>query len=198
MTLDMWEDKYRRRPYITFTYHYINEDFNLIHLTLATRTLKPPHTGEAISEAIFDIKEEFQLNTKEIFAVSDAGRNVKKGICLAGLENENCRGHAVHNLVLTDGIKTVPEIQKFKHKMEKAVTCIRYHPIEFEKECDEEERIVLQRIYDVEDCVIDDIEKQDQADVSDKESNNLDTEEVEEEIAKIAGDNTDERAEESS
>lgn len=78
ITLDMWEDKYRRRPYRTFTLHYISDSFDLTHLTLSTRILKHPHTGEAISEAILDIKEEFQLNDKEIFAVSDAGRNVKK------------------------------------------------------------------------------------------------------------------------
>lgn len=47
--------------------------------------------------------------------------------------------------------------------MEKVVTCIRYHPTEFEKECDQEEKIVLQRIYDIDDCIIDDLEEQHKA-----------------------------------
>lgn len=70
---------------MTFTLHNIDENFILIHLTLATRIMKPPHTGEAVAEAIINIKEEFELNEKQIVAVSDAGRNVKKRIRLVAL-----------------------------------------------------------------------------------------------------------------
>lgn len=60
--------------------------------------------------------------------------------------------------------------------MEKVVICIRYHPTEFEKECDGEERKVLQRVYDIDDCIVDDLEEQHEVNYGNLETVNFDFE----------------------
>ncbi|KAL3179601.1 hypothetical protein MRX96_037981 [Rhipicephalus microplus] len=37
VTYDLWTDSYRRRAYITFTCHLVNQNFELVSLTLSTR-----------------------------------------------------------------------------------------------------------------------------------------------------------------
>lgn len=49
LTFDLWTDNYRRRSYIMFTHHYINSNFELKKINLATRFVEKRHTAEEIS-----------------------------------------------------------------------------------------------------------------------------------------------------
>lgn len=76
VTIDGWCDKYRRRNYITLTLHFINEMFELINLTLATNHLPDRHTGENFLQHVETILDCYGLTEKNIYMVTDAGKNV--------------------------------------------------------------------------------------------------------------------------
>jgi len=112
ITLDLWTDRYRRP--ITFTYHDITPGFVLRRFTLSTHLIKGRHTGEAISDEIQSLLDKYSLGKKYLFAVTDRGANVKNGVREAGLENGDCLGHGLHNLVLREGMEAVPQVS-IKH-----------------------------------------------------------------------------------
>lgn len=74
LTFDLWSDKHRRRSYITFTLHFIDDQFRMINLTLATIHFPERHTGVNIHSEIEKIIFEFGLENKKLFMVTDAGK----------------------------------------------------------------------------------------------------------------------------
>ncbi|KAL3225741.1 hypothetical protein MRX96_049149 [Rhipicephalus microplus] len=110
VTYDLWTDSYRRRAYITFTCHLVNQNFELVSLTLSTRHMNERHTGTAIMNEFQRCIEEFGMEEKEVYAVTDAGSNMRHAAALARTEHHLCIGHALHNLVIKDGFGSVPEL----------------------------------------------------------------------------------------
>ncbi|XP_045770021.1 zinc finger BED domain-containing protein 4-like [Maniola jurtina] len=126
LTADMWTDKYRRRNYITCTYHFISEDMTLIKFTLATKEIIMKNTGETIRDEILEVLRSFKIEKKEIYLVTDAGSNMKRAANLLGFDNHLCLGHALHNLVNVNGIENTREIAKILKKCKKIVKHVRY------------------------------------------------------------------------
>ena len=66
-TTDMWTSV-ATQGYITVTAHYIDADWNLVNLVLATREMDCRHTGENIAQCLTDIKNEFSIS--EVLSVT--------------------------------------------------------------------------------------------------------------------------------
>lgn len=126
LTADMWTDQYRRRNYITCTFHFNSEDMTLIKFTLATIEITKKHTGETIRDTILEVLRSFKIDQKNIYLVTDAGGNMKRAANLLGFDNHLCLGHALHNLVNVDGIANTREISKLLKKCKKIVKHVRY------------------------------------------------------------------------
>lgn len=73
VTFDGWSDKFRRRNYITLTLHFINKDFELISLTLATNHFPDRHKGINILPHVETIMDCYGLTEKITYMVTDAG-----------------------------------------------------------------------------------------------------------------------------
>ena len=86
ITLDLWTDSYRRLSYINFCYFFIDNSFNLVKVTLAVQNITSRHTGDAILSEIENIIENFNLQDKKIYLVSDAGSNVLRAARLGNFE----------------------------------------------------------------------------------------------------------------
>ncbi|XP_063538116.1 uncharacterized protein LOC134747422 [Cydia strobilella] len=154
VTFDLWTDRYRRLNYITFTLHYLTADFELKSFTLNTKLAQGKKTGEMILEMLNKTVAEFGLCDKTLHVVTDAGSNVKRAIALGNLDGHLCLGHGLHNLVIVDGIKRVPEVDAVVTKCKKIVKSIRYRLPDLEIEVETEQRKFLQEI----DSVGEDIE----------------------------------------
>lgn len=72
VTFDAWTDKYRRRNYITLTLHYINKNFWLINLTLATSHFPERHKDVNVLPHVESILDCYGLTEKNIHMVTDA------------------------------------------------------------------------------------------------------------------------------
>ncbi|XP_037514219.1 E3 SUMO-protein ligase ZBED1-like [Rhipicephalus sanguineus] len=90
VTYDLWTDSYRRRAYITFTCHHVDENFELVSLTLSTRHMTERHTGAAIMNEFQRCIEEFGMEEKQVCAVTDAGSNMRRAASLARTEHHLC------------------------------------------------------------------------------------------------------------
>lgn len=155
-TNDMWTDKHRRRPYNTVTLHFWDEDFNDVNLTLTTRYFSKKHKGKNILTELEKVLEEFKLQDKNVYMVTDAGRayfktfifhsaklnefsakNVRKACRLGNYKNPLCMGHGMHNSVYTDGIKKTEDVKNIVTKVRNIVKALRYKTSDFNKISDE-------------------------------------------------------------
>ncbi|XP_065318822.1 uncharacterized protein LOC135926820 [Gordionus sp. m RMFG-2023] len=148
ITFDLWNDHFKRRNYIIFSLHHLDENFDLKYFTLATRNVTQKHTGENILSEIDGIEEEFHLKAKIIQMVTDAGANVKRSVRLGDYEHHLCLGHGLHNLVTVDGIKKVARIDNLLKKIREIISVPRYRVADLECEIEDEHRKCLQSIYE--------------------------------------------------
>ena len=100
ITSDMWTECYTQASYITVTLHYIDNSWQLMARTLATREFEEQrHTGVNIKADLDKILREFAIDEKKIYFVTDRGANM-----LAALKSCNhisCSDHIINTICLT-------------------------------------------------------------------------------------------------
>ncbi|KAH6932970.1 hypothetical protein HPB50_011119 [Hyalomma asiaticum] len=153
VTYDMWTDAYRRRAYITFTCHYIDEKFELVSLTMSTRHMTKRHTGAAIMSEFQRCLEEFSMAGKEMCAVTDAGANMKRAASLAHTDNHLCIAHGLHNLVIKDGFGSVPKLNNLLVNCRDIVKTVHYRAPELEEIADSELNAAVQSLVSTADAL---------------------------------------------
>ncbi|KAL1422468.1 hypothetical protein MTO96_022106 [Rhipicephalus appendiculatus] len=146
VTYDLWTDSYRRRAYITFTCHLVDENFELVSLTLSTRHMSERHTGAAIMSEFQRCVEEFAMEEKEVYAVTDASSNMRRAASLARTEHHLCVGHALHNLVIKDGFGSVPDLHSLLLSCREIVKTVHYRASELEEIADSELNAAIQSL----------------------------------------------------
>lgn len=102
LTLDCWTDNFRRISYITYTCHWIDEDWTLQQVSLGTSPFPHPHTGDAIADDILKIFQQFEITDKVFRVTTDGGANIIKALKLIGLQRNPCIAHGLHNLINKD------------------------------------------------------------------------------------------------
>ena len=68
-TTDLWTSG-SCDPYITFSLHLIDADWNLVSFCLDTAPLYEDHTGQNIADAILDVLENWALDKDQLVAVT--------------------------------------------------------------------------------------------------------------------------------
>ncbi|XP_041448201.1 zinc finger BED domain-containing protein 4-like [Drosophila obscura] len=126
LTFDLWTDNYRRRSYITFTFHYLSPNFGMKHFTLETKYLSKSHSASNILTELQDVTQIYNLQMESNFVVTDQGSNIKKAINLGCLNNHFCLGHGLHNLLNVDGYNSVSEIKNLIVKCKSIVRALRF------------------------------------------------------------------------
>ncbi|CAG4937232.1 unnamed protein product [Parnassius apollo] len=91
------------------------------------------------------VKKKFGLDAKNIYAVTDAGSNVKRAVSLGNMEHHLYFGHALHNLVTVDGIDSVPEVKELVN-VKKIVKTVRYRLPEVELEAEKVQKEFLDSV----------------------------------------------------
>ena len=92
-TTDMWTSG-STDPYISFTIHYINSNWDMCSHCLTTTYLAEDHTGENIKMSLLDTLSEWNLNATHLVAITtDSGANIKRACSLLGWTRISCFGH---------------------------------------------------------------------------------------------------------
>ena len=92
-TTDLWTSC-NSHPYVSYTVHFIDDDWQLLSFCLDTVLLFEDHTGQNIAEAILDILEKWGLSREDLVATTiDNGTNFISGITQLECTRISCIGH---------------------------------------------------------------------------------------------------------
>nr|XP_012224904.1 PREDICTED: zinc finger BED domain-containing protein 4-like [Linepithema humile] len=126
-TSDIWTCNISNESYISFTIHYINEDFQLKHAALNVKHFPGSHTGENIAKIITEMIEEWHLNDKNYIIIRDSGANIKKATKNLDIQNESCFIHTLQ-LVVTEALKSQRTVNDLIAVSRKIVTHFNHSP----------------------------------------------------------------------
>lgn len=115
----------------------------VVKITLTTQVMDEKKTGENIKNVILDLKQRFGLQNKMLYAVTDAGANVKLACRLAGLPNHLCIGHGLHNLIINGALKQCARVDELVKKARMAISALRYRAHELQAEVESAHRELL-------------------------------------------------------
>ena len=92
-TTDLWTSC-ANHPYLSYTIHFITNNWSLQSFCLDTVPLFEDHTGQNIIEAIQDVSTNWNLSTEYLVATTtDNGSNFIAGMNSAGCLRISCFGH---------------------------------------------------------------------------------------------------------
>lgn len=121
-TSDMWTSSCNNISFLSFTAHWINNDFKFNHAALNMKRFHGQHTGENISQVLKEMCDQWEIpNTKIHAIVHDNARNMMKAARDANIESVSCFIHTLQ-LVVIDSIKVQPEILEMLTVARKIVT----------------------------------------------------------------------------
>ena len=120
-TTDMWSSS-SMDPYISFTVHFISDDWKLSNYCLETLFLPQDHTGENIAEVLESILESWNLKVDQLVCLTtDNGTNMVSAASLLGWTRLSCFGHNL-NLAVTNATKDDTRISRAVGVCKKIVT----------------------------------------------------------------------------
>ena len=102
LTKDLWTSC-TTVPYITFTGHFINENWSMYGKILATRPISGRHTGSNIASCVKEIKTEFSIRNISAI-VTDNAKNMVVAADEANVIRWPCFSHTLQ-LAVEDGLK---------------------------------------------------------------------------------------------
>jgi hypothetical protein len=103
-TTDMWTSR-AQDPYISFTVHYVDSNWDLQTHCLQTQYLPSDHTGEVIMESLTEILNNWNLDiTNHVCITTDSGSNVIRACRLLGWKRISCFGHNL-DLAIRKGLE---------------------------------------------------------------------------------------------
>lgn len=118
ITFDSWTDSHKRVGYITFTYHFINDEWKMQSTVLKTTHFEHPHTANNIRNHISQLFDEYHLQDKNIIFVTDGGSNVKAACVPLKKKRLSCVAHQLNRLIQHD------LMEKNKVRIEPIITLI--------------------------------------------------------------------------
>jgi Protein of unknown function (DUF 659) len=115
LTTDLWTSR-SNHGYIGVTATWLTSDFNFHEVLLACNYLEYPHTGEIISNELYQIIEKWHL-TNTIFTIAtDNGSNMVKSVrvlsqSLPSVKRQPCAAHTLQ-LSVQEGLKYCKDIHR--------------------------------------------------------------------------------------
>lgn len=105
ITSDMWTNSVNKDSFISFTAHWIDNDYNYKHIVLNARHFPGSHNSENISRMLNNMIMEWNLKNKIYLVIRDSGSNIVKGVKDTNLKSESCFLHNLH-LIVTDALNS--------------------------------------------------------------------------------------------
>ena len=102
-TTDLWTSQ-ANDPYLSYTIHFVNKEWNLVTFCLETVPLFEDRSGENLVEAISDIHANWNLSLDDLLVTTtDNGSNFVAGFRTKGWTRLSCFGHSL-NLTVGKGL----------------------------------------------------------------------------------------------
>ena len=109
-TTDMWTSG-TCDPYITFTIHFIDSNWELRSFCLDTIPLYEDHTGQNIADATTDILDNWKLTKENLVAMTtDSGANIVAAFRIVEILRISCFGHNL-DLAIKKGLN-INQVQR--------------------------------------------------------------------------------------
>ncbi|XP_046811596.1 uncharacterized protein LOC124420998 [Lucilia cuprina] len=86
--------------------------------SLTTEHFAHPHTGSRIADCITSTVKSFNLESREIHAVSDGGANIIAGLRMSKMLRYECMAHSLHRFIVHDVLDN-PEFNEIKAVVKK-------------------------------------------------------------------------------
>lgn len=128
VTFDSWTDSHRRLSYITYTYHFIDDKWNIFSTVLNTTYFESPHTAERTEQSFKDMIEKFNLIDKRLFLITDNAAVMKAACQRLNRKRTGCSAHSVNRLIqydLLEKVKDNPHIETIRNLINKMRKCQR-------------------------------------------------------------------------
>lgn len=129
ITIDIWQDKFKRISYLGMTAHYYEEKDSKTILVDKTICMKPLEPGVIknhtfIRNQIIEKLKEIGIDDffKKIVYITDRGSNIRKALC--DTQRLNCFPHFLNNVV-----KSACEIDVVKDIIDRTKSLVRYFKI---------------------------------------------------------------------
>lgn len=105
LTTDIWTNSINKDSFISFTAHWIDNEFNCRHIALNARHFPGSHKSEHISDMLTEMSTEWNVKSKIYLVIRDGGSNIVKSVKDLNLESESCFLHNLH-LIVTDALNS--------------------------------------------------------------------------------------------
>ena len=124
-TTDLWSST-TSEPYISYTVHFINHNWELCSRCLQTMFMPEQHTGENIAEAIQATLEAWGLQeTRQVCITTDSGSNIINAAERLQMTRLACFGHNLH-LGVTNAMKDDSRLSRALGVCKKIVSSFSY------------------------------------------------------------------------
>ena len=124
--MDGWTDQHNRRPYFGVRLSTIMNSWDFQVVTLAVKPVES-HTSENLCLFIKQLLDEFLPDKKMLlFDTTDGAANMVKLSRLLGHERQTCIAHSLHNLLVTDAISKVSELDGLLAQCKQAVQTLHF------------------------------------------------------------------------
>ena len=101
VTIDVWSHKRSFETFLTIKVHYIDEEWNLCSVTLATRTVNQHHPPNAIRSIVTEVLQSFSAHRYDNTFITDNDANLKSAF--KDSTWISCCSHNI-NLIITEGL----------------------------------------------------------------------------------------------
>ncbi|XP_072400428.1 E3 SUMO-protein ligase ZBED1-like [Diabrotica undecimpunctata] len=119
ITTDSWIAQHSQTSYISYTAHFIDNDWGLYSCLLTCHQYEQSHTAENLKDDLYNVLKEWNIFDKVFAVTTDNAANMKAAIKLTGWGHIGCFAHTV-NLVVQSGIE-ITEIAPLKRKVKSIV-----------------------------------------------------------------------------
>ena len=110
-TTDLWSSE-GLCPYMRYTVHYINKEWQLSSKCLQTTFLPQDHTGENLAEAFTETLTSWGLHAEnQVCLTSDSGSNIVRAAGILKWIRLACFGHNLH-LAVTNSLNKDPRCNR--------------------------------------------------------------------------------------
>uniref|UniRef100_A0A8C4RIG4 Zinc finger BED domain-containing protein 1-like n=1 Tax=Erpetoichthys calabaricus TaxID=27687 RepID=A0A8C4RIG4_ERPCA len=114
LTCDAWTSR-AVQSYVTFTAHYITDNWELESRVLQTTAINESHTAAHIKENIQSVAQEWQLTTTDLVIVTDNAANMLAAAQLGNFQHVKCFAHTI-NLTAQRALK-LPSVSRLLGKI---------------------------------------------------------------------------------
>ena len=125
LTCDGWTSR-STVSFVTFTAHFIDDDWQLQSYVLQTREMNESHTGRNMAKVLKNAAAEWKLTEKDPAVVTDNAANMCLAVELSGYHHVRCFAHVL-NLAVQRALK-LPNIDQLLGKVRRITSFFHRSP----------------------------------------------------------------------